>query len=111
MIFYIFIFSCVQSVVTSIIACGIIGGFLFAIVGILGFKFKWFKHRLTFDQVPAATTTGSQEPQILKASFRSSCDFDSVVSITPPNTLPRKKCAAFVRDVEIGHNINCLFLL
>lgn len=79
--------------VNAILTYGIIAGILFAIVIIMvmGIKWKWFKHRLTFEQIPSTTNNLDQhEPKIIKASFRQSCDFDNVVNITPIKTLPRK---------------------
>lgn len=77
--------------VNAIITYGIIGGFLLVFIGVLGIKWKWFKHRLTFEQVPTTENcTNQHEPKIIKATFRKSCDFDNVANITSIKTLPRK---------------------
>lgn len=76
--------------VNTVITYGIISGLLFAIIIVMGIKWKWFKHRLTFEQIPTNTNAQDQhEPKIINASFRQSCDFDSIVNITPIKTLPR----------------------
>lgn len=64
------------------------------VVAVLGIKLKWFKHRLTFDDIPSAESRNSHltpaEPQIIRATFRTGDEFDNFIEITPTAVLPRK---------------------
>ncbi|XP_037050546.1 titin-like isoform X2 [Bradysia coprophila] len=75
----------------NVIFIATIGG-ICLIVAVLGIKLRWFKHRMTFNELPTTSaptaTSNGMEPQIIRATFRPSSDFDNYVEITPPKVLP-----------------------
>lgn len=77
----------------DIIFIATIGSLICLIVAVLGIKLRWFKHRMTFNELPTTSSTptsasNGMEPQIIRATFKPSSDFDNYVEITPPKVLP-----------------------
>lgn len=68
----------------------------------MGFKLKWFRHRLTFDNLPTYSEgTSSPSPVgrfrrsrseavIVTGYYRRSVDEDAADNYNPPKELPRK---------------------
>lgn len=62
---------------SNLLSIGSFGVLICMLVGVLGIKFKWFRHRLKFDQIPTAPVNNQRDPNILVTGvYRQSMDFD-----------------------------------
>lgn len=97
-----------SNVLTSLI--GSVALLLCMVFAILGIKLKWFKHRLSFQQIPGSSMRGGNSSSLqngevvpLQGVFRRKEDADSFIEIERPKTLPPIRIRSTDVHIPVPH--------